>query len=211
MWVNLLGLEDCPRNLFLLKWHILILAQRFLKIFDHEDITPRTSPAASDSSLLEAEKNQHIRSAYPDSPEELEGYRSMRIVMVQTAAGLKPASGGFRGNYATLLALQKYGHETMQFAWATRQDINEAIAELKSAGKFSKHDFKRGILDMFNKDEKLVQVRWTKFTNVHGIYCVTLDCETMLGIYPNELQQEDAEIMIKVIHNPIKAKNMLTM
>ncbi|KAK5106310.1 hypothetical protein LTS08_000428 [Lithohypha guttulata] len=178
---------------------------RFLKNFEFEDTTPRTSPAASDDSLLEQEKNQHIRNVFPSSPDELEGYRPMRVALVQTAAGLKPPSGGFRGNYASLLALQKHGHMTMQFAWATRQDIYEAVAELKSAGRFSKQHFQRGTVQIFDKDSNSTPVTWTKFTNTHGILCVTLDAETMIPTYPNPLQQEDAAAFIRTGSVPARA------
>lgn len=122
----------------------------------------------------------------------------MRVTMVQTAAGLKPPSGGYRGNYATLLALQKYGHVTMQFCWAFEKDIYHAIAELKSSRKLSPDNFKTGTTYMLNSKLEEVLVTWYKFTNSHDIVCICLDAKVMIETYPNNLQQEDAAIMIEV-------------
>lgn len=134
----------------------------------------------------------------------------MRVAMIQTAAGLKPPSGGFRGNYANLLALQKHGHTTMQFCWAFKKDILNAVAELKAMGIFDDRDFVSGTTMMINSQLQEVQVPWCRFTNTHGITCVALDAEIMIQTFPNNLQQEDAATMIEVSFSILLEKLSLT-
>ena len=173
--------------------------QRFSRNYTElEELTPRSSPAASDQSLQDHEIDQHPREVSPDRFQHLDGYREMRVVMVQTAAGLKPPSGGFRGNYATLFALAKHGHTTMQFCWAYKKDITSAVAELKAEKKFELSEWKWGSTIMLNADLEEVQVTFWKFKNVHGVLCVALDAEVMVQTYPNGIQQEDAAIWIEV-------------
>lgn len=160
-------------------------------------MTPRSSPASSDASLRDHELNRRVRALSLDSPEALEGYRPLRVVMVQTAAGLKPPSGGFRGNYATLFALVKHGHSAMQTCWAFKKDINEAIAELRSQNKFAESGFTWGSTYMTDANNEKVKVTWWRFLNVHDILCVALDAETMIKTFPNHLQQVDAAIYIE--------------
>lgn len=126
----------------------------------------------------------------------------MRVAMVQTAAGLKPPSGGFRGNYATLFALAKHGHTTMQFCWAFQKDINGAVAELKADNKLHEAQWTWGSTYMLNVNLEPVKVTFWKFLNVHGVLCVALDAEVMIPTYPNDIQQEDAAIWIEVSLHP---------
>jgi len=173
--------------------------QRFSRIYtESEELTPRSSPAASDESLQDHEIDQLPRVVSPDHGQEINTYREMRVAMVQTAAGLKPPSGGFRGNYATLFALAKHGHATMQFCWAYRKDINSAVAELKAEKKFQVSAWKWGRTPMLNANLEEVQVTYWKFKNVHDILCVALDAEEMIPTYPNNLQQVDAATWIEV-------------
>ena len=122
----------------------------------------------------------------------------MRVVIIQTAAGLKAPSGGYRGNYATLLALQKYGHTTMQFCWAYPPDIVDAIAELKVANKYNEKTFERGTVMIMNEACEKVTVRYWKFKNVHDILCIALDSVAMIPVFGNDKQQLAAKVMIEV-------------
>lgn len=122
----------------------------------------------------------------------------MRVALIQTAAGLKPPSGGYRGNYANLLALQKHGHTTLQFCWAFKKDILNAVAELKAMGVFDEQKFLSGTTAMMNSELEKVTVPWYRFTNTHDITCVALDADMMIETFPNNLQQEDAATMIEV-------------
>lgn len=163
-----------------------------------EESTPRSSPAASDPSSQDHDGYQHPRVVSPDYLQHVDGYRAMRVAMVQTAAGLKPPSGGFRGNYATLFALAKHGHTTMQFCWAFQRDIDTAVAELKADDKFHAAQWAGGSTDMLDVHLEPVKVTFWKFLNVHGVLCVALDAEVMVPTYPNHVQQEDAAVWIEV-------------
>lgn len=129
---------------------------------------------------------------------QLENYYPMRVAMVQTAAGLKPPSGGYRANYATLYALSTYGHKTMQLCWAYQRDINMAVAELKQVGNYDFKDFKRGKIQLTGRENTKFEVNWWKFTDVHGVRCICLDAETMVNQLPNEIQGQDAAMFIEV-------------
>lgn len=122
----------------------------------------------------------------------------MTVILIQTAAGLKPPSGGFRGNYATLLALAKHGHVAIQTCWAFKNDINEAISELRQQDKWVKENFSWGYVYLPDEDMKVIKVTWWKFINVHGITCISLDADTMIKAYHNGLQQKDAATWIEV-------------
>lgn len=134
----------------------------------------------------------------------------MRVALIQTAAGMKPPSGGYRGNYANLLSLQKHGHTTMQFCWAFKKDILNAVAELKAMGIFDDQKFMSGTTTMLNSQLQEVQVPWCRFTNTHGILCTALDAEIMLQTLPNHLQQLDAATMIEVSFKTLAEKLSLT-
>lgn len=127
-----------------------------------------------------------------------EDYREMRVVLVQTAMGYKPPSGGYRGNYATLVALAKYGHETMQFCWAFAYEIEAAMAEIKSLGLLDEARFDSGKTSMLNENLEAVDVNWCSFINPHGILCVCLDAAVMRMVYPNPIQATDAAAWIEV-------------
>ncbi|KAK5948052.1 hypothetical protein OHC33_010893 [Knufia fluminis] len=172
---------------------------------ESEELTPRSSPAASDESLRDHEIYQHPRVVSPDRA-QIDGYRQMRVAMVQTAAGLKPPSGGFRGNYATLFALAKHGHTTMQFCWAYKKDINSAVAELKAEKKFQDSEWTWGSTYMLDTNSEQVKVTWWKFKNVHDVLCVALDAEVMIPTYPNNIQQEDAATWIETGERPARAQ-----
>lgn len=126
----------------------------------------------------------------------------MRVALVQTACGLKSPSGGYRGNYVTLLALQKYGHTTMQTCWAHPKEITTAIAELKYAGKYDAdtfaETFKHGTVTMLKENLEEVDVQYWRFADAQGILCVALDADVMLKTFENKLQQAAAKIMIEV-------------
>lgn len=171
-----------------------------LRLSDGEDITPRTSPAQSDESLLAHEIDQKPRIVYPDSPEPLHGHKPLRVAVIQTACGLPAPSGGYRGNYATLMALQKYGHETMQTCWAYSKEIQQAIAELKAANKYDAKSFEHGTVFMLNSECEKVKVQYWKFKDIQGILCVALDAESMIPTFPNAQQQIAASRMIMVCH-----------
>lgn len=131
-------------------------------------------------------------------PTNLEGYRPMRVVMVQTALGYKPPSGGYRGNNATLVELAKQGHDTMQFCWAFPSEIVQVKAEILAKGLTKVAKFDTGKVDMVDENMTLTQVTWWSFVNPHGILCTALDAEVMRATYPNPLQQTDAAIWIEV-------------
>lgn len=153
----------------------------------------------SDTSLEGFSTNVKPRNPFPDNPSEgIENYKQMRVVLWQTAAGLKPPSGGFRGNYATLHSLSGYGHKTMQFCWALKNDISDAIAELKQANKYKPDEWVHSYANMLNSDLETVRIPYWKFTDVRGVYIVALDGELMLTILKNELQQIDAAEYIEV-------------
>lgn len=122
----------------------------------------------------------------------------MRVALIQTAAGLKPPSGGYRANYATLYALSTYGHRVAQLCWAFPQDINMALAELKQAGMLYDKDIKFGKTKLTGRELNEFEVTWWKFDDVHGVRCICLDAETMLAQLPNEIQGEDAAVWIEV-------------
>lgn len=122
----------------------------------------------------------------------------MRVGIVQTACGLKSPSGGYRGNYVTLLALQKHGHETMQTCWAHPKEITNAIAELKAAKKYNAKTFEHGTVFMLNANLQEVEVQYWRFEDVQGVYCVALDADVMLKTFENKLQQAAAKVMIEV-------------
>lgn len=140
-----------------------------MNLTEEEDLTPRSSPAASDESLKHHDIDQKPRKIVSDTPEPFPGYKVMRVAMCQTAAGLKPPSGGYRGNYASLFALSKHGHVTMQFCWAYKKDITHALAELREAGMLKSCGYTWGKVPMLNKQLEQVNVTWWKFTNAHGI------------------------------------------
>lgn len=123
----------------------------------------------------------------------------MRVVMIQTAMGLKPPSGGFRGNYATIYALQRHGHETMQFAWAHVTDIDIAIAELKAKGMWNGKNIETGTTMVLNENSEELPCTWWIFNNTHGVRCVCLDADVMRYAYNNYLQQLDAAKWIEVM------------
>lgn len=131
-------------------------------------------------------------------PSNLEGYRPMRVVMVQTAMGYKPPSGGYRGNYATLFALAKHGHETMQFCWAFEHEIATAKEELIALGLLKGAKWDTGKTNMLDENLKPVQVTWWSFINPHGILCTALDAAVMRVVYPNPIQATDAAKWIEV-------------
>lgn len=161
-------------------------------------MAPREGPAASDESLKDKALVEQTRELVIEDPSSLEGFRPMRVAMVQTAYGLKPPSGGFRGNYATLFALAKHGHETMQFCWATLNEISAAYAELKAVGKGKESGFDTGTTTMLNDKLEDVEVTWWTIVNAHGVLCIALDQAVMQKLYPNHIQQVDAATWIEV-------------
>lgn len=164
-----------------------------------------TEPAKSDESLKNFEKHVKPRKLFPNDPTQgINGYKEMRVVLWQTAAGMKPPSGGFRGNYATLHSLTGHGHKTMQLVWAFEPDISDAIAELKEHKKYDKSTWEEGKVDMLNTKLETIRVKYWKFTDVHGVKCVALDADTMIETLPNELQQADAATYIKVKFPPLR-------
>lgn len=166
--------------------------------YSQEDLIPRDGPASSDESFNGDDLADRVRELVLEDPKKLKGYKPMRVVMVQTAMGLKPPSGGFRGNYATLFALQKHGHETMQFCWAHEKDILHAVAELKAKGVWRDGCMAHDTTTMLNDEEEVVKVNWWKFRNVHGVLCVCLDADIMRYVYNNYNQQLDAAEWIEV-------------
>lgn len=173
--------------------------------YSQEDLILRDGPASSDGSFNEDDLADHVRELVLEDPQKLKGYKPMRVVMVQTAMGLKPPSGGFRGNYATLFALQKHGHQTMQFCWAQEKDILHAAAELKAKGVWYDGCIEHDIASMLNDDEEVVEVNWWKFRNVHGVLCICLDADIMRYIYNNYVQQLDAAEWIEVSNSLFKS------
>lgn len=162
----------------------------------------RIEAPQSDESLQGVDTHSKPRNLFPLDPREgIENYQQLKVVLIQTAAGLKPPSGGFRGNYATVHALSGYGHKTLQLAWAMPYDIPQAAAELKEAGKFNADEWDFGHVYMLNTALEPVKVTYWKFTDVHGVYIVALDALTMLDTLPNELQQVDAATWIEVSHS----------
>jgi hypothetical protein len=161
-------------------------------------LIPRDGPASSDESLKDVDLTEKVRELVVEDPKKLEKFQEMRVVMIQTAMGLKPPSGGFRGNYATLFALQKHGHQTMQFCWAHLSDINIATAELKEIGVWHDKYIKYGVVKMLDEHGEKVETKWWKFINVHGVLCVCLDADVMRYAYNNYLQQLDAATWIEV-------------
>lgn len=204
-------LDQHPKQESNLQLTNVVFGQRFSRNYtESEELTPRSSPAASDESLRDHEIDQHPRIVSPDRTQQIEGYRPMRVAMIQTAAGLKPPSGGFRGNYATLFALTRHGHETMQFCWAYKKDINSAVAELKAEKKFEMSEWDWGKADMVDANLQPVEVTYWKFKNVHGVLCIALDAEVMISTYPNHIQQEDAAIWIEVSSSQPAISSLLT-
>lgn len=188
-------------------WTHTDLKQRYSKTYSQEELVPLHGPASSDESFDEADLADQARELVLEDPKKLKNYKPMRVVMVQTAMGLKPPSGGFRGNYATLFALQKHGHETMQFCWAHEQDILLTVAELKAKGIYRRDSIMQRQTWMLNEVEEEVLVNWWKFRNVHGVLCICLDADIMRYTYNNYLQQIDAAKWIEVWNSLFKKKH----
>lgn len=156
------------------------------------------TPAPSTYSLSGDEMCDELRRLVVNEPARLESYKPMRVVLVQTAMGYKPPSGGYRGNYATLVALAKYGHETMQFCWAFDYEIAAAREEIVALGLVKEAKFDSGKVNMLDEDLKTVEVNWWSFVNPHGVLCVALNAAIMRIVYPNPIQATDAAQWIEV-------------
>lgn len=142
--------------------------------------------------------SEKLRKLDINDPTDLPDYRQMRVVLVQTAMGYKPPSGGYRGNYATLCALAKYGHETMQFCWAFDHEIVAAKEEIKALGLEKEAKWDTGKTNMLDTNLKPVAVTWWSFINPHGVMCTALDAAVMRMVYPNPIQATDAAAWIEV-------------
>lgn len=156
------------------------------------------TPEGSRYSLSSADMSEEVRKLDINDPTDLPGYRQMRVVLVQTAMGYKPPSGGYRGNYATLCALTKYGHETMQFCWAFDYEIAAAKEEIAALGLDHEAKWDTGKTSMLDEKLKPVQVTWWSFINPHGVMCTALDAAVMRVVYPNPVQATDAAAWIEV-------------
>lgn len=156
------------------------------------------TPEGSRYSFSSAEMSEEARRLDINDPTDLPGYRQMRVVLVQTAMGYKPPSGGYRGNYATLCALAKYGHETMQFCWAFDYEIEAARKEIAALGLAKEAKWDTGKTNMLDEKLKPVQVTWWSFVNPHGVTCTALDAAVMRVVYPNPIQATDAAAWIEV-------------
>ncbi|KAK4914228.1 hypothetical protein LTR66_017162 [Elasticomyces elasticus] len=89
-------------------------------------------------------------------------------------------------------------HDCMQFCTASEADIQAAINDLIAIDSFFPENWELGFVEMFDSEEKrLVWVRFWKFRNSHGIYCICLEAKTMLALLDNEKQCADAVIYLE--------------
>lgn len=150
-----------------------------------------------DTSQLTIDMKSLLRLDYTDIP----GYKTMRVAIWQTAAGLKAPSGGYRGNYALAQALTAHGHEVLQFCSSHPGDIEDAIRDLKTARMYRPNQIKRGQMTLIDDDGQPVKVPWTKMTNIHNIRYVALDATILLDTLENTKQCEDAAVHVQVGHS----------
>ncbi|KAK4179113.1 putative glycosyltransferase [Triangularia setosa] len=73
-----------------------------------------------------------------DSPQLLEsapgGGPRMRLLLVQTAHGLTPSSGGYKANVCLLRNLSMLGHATAQVCYAFPKELEEYVRRAKAKG-----------------------------------------------------------------------------
>jgi hypothetical protein len=111
--------------------------------------------------------------------------RKMRVLLVQTAQGLSPSSGGYKANYCFLVQLAKSGHECAQICYAFESEINRVVAGLEKKGKDAQ--LKRERVHVTDRLNRLQCFDVTLFYNDDGILNIALDRTVFNVVWPTAL------------------------
>ncbi|KAM7208286.1 hypothetical protein V8F20_001264 [Naviculisporaceae sp. PSN 640] len=107
---------------------------------------------------------------------------SMRVLLVQTAHGLTPSSGGYRANLGLLRQLRSYGHVTAQLCYGSATEVDEFIQLATVFGV--EHNLSTHYTYLIDSQGDIFQI-WIKIFNGHdGVQYIVIDRNAFSRIFP---------------------------
>lgn len=106
----------------------------------------------------------------------------MRVLLVQTAYGLTPSSGGYKANISLLRQLSSYGHETAQICYGSKTEVDDFIQRSIDKG-IDPHTINDVVHIM--DDQNMIHELWIKtFTAEDGVRYIVFNRDAFVRIFP---------------------------
>lgn len=144
-------------------------------------------PPVSSSSILLLSIHPLLTSAisfclkFPEAA-EMSDHSRMRVLLVQTAYGLTPSSGGYGANISLLRQLRGYGHVTAQICYGFEYEVDEFTQRATLNGV--QHNLVTRITHVADSHGDIQEI-WIKiFTGHDRVQYIVIDLEAFLRIFP---------------------------
>jgi len=127
-------------------------------------------------------------------------YNHLRILLVQTAHGLAPSSGGYRANYSLLLQLVATGHDVAQICYGSDHEVEI----------YAQRALKRGIKPYVTEipftvktpDGAAHRLNVKTFTDHERVFNIVIPRESFIRAYPvRDFFKETKEYLEVRFHN----------
>jgi hypothetical protein len=106
----------------------------------------------------------------------------MRVLLVQTAQGLTPSSGGYKANISLLRTLSDQGHETGQICYAAEEEVAEFAARAEAKG--IEPNITEATLTVINPPGVVHELGVMTFTDEDNIHNVAIARRPFNKVYP---------------------------
>ncbi len=106
----------------------------------------------------------------------------MRVLLIQTAQGLTPSSGGYKANICLLQTLSDQGHETGQICYAAEEEVAEFAARAEAKG--IEPNLTEATLTVVNPPGVVHQLGVKTFMDEDKIYNIVIARSPFNKVYP---------------------------